>query len=136
MTIDDLARVIRATHDIDTLDAARDVVQVHVDQIADDPALWNPDTATLTDTGVEVVTGAIAEAYRVGSVATVAQRLLDEIGDERMAIEAAKRAIIEHTARRDEKIRAALKTELRRADIAAAAGLKPARLYQIQDVRR
>lgn len=46
--------------------------------------------------------------------------------------EAAKR----HTEERDELVRAALRTDLRRADIAAAAGVKEARLYQIRDGRR
>lgn len=55
--------------------------------------------------------------------------LLEQIADERAA--AAR-----HTARRDELIRAAMRTELPRAAIAAAAGVKEARLYQIRDRRR
>lgn len=135
-SIDTLAQAIRDTHGIDTLDAARDVVKVLVDQIADDPELWDADTDTLTEAGVELVSGVIAESYKQGYHASGAQRLIDDIADEAAAIEAAEQAIKERTVRRDELIRAALHTELRRADIAAAAGVKEARLYQIRDGRR
>lgn len=135
-TIDALAHTIRAAHDIDTLDAAREVVRVHVDQISDDPDLWNAETDELTAAGVELVTGAVAESYAGGYHATAAQRLLDQIADEAAAIEAAERAVAEATERRDELVRAALRTELPRAAIADAAGVKPARLYQIRDGRR
>lgn len=128
-TIDDLARIIRATYDLDTLDAARDVIRVHVDQIADDPDLWDADADALTPDGVELVSGAIAASYAGGHHSTAAQQLLTDIED-------AVAAIAAHTARRDELIRAALRTELPRGDIAAAAKLKPARLYQIRDGRR
>jgi len=135
-TIDELAETIQATHDIDTLDAARDVVQVHVDQIADDADLRQPETRRLTTAGVVVVTTAVAESYTRGLHGTAAQRLLEEIGDQAAAIAAAEKTIAERTARRDELVRAALRTELPRAAIAEAAGVKPARLYQIRDGRR
>jgi hypothetical protein len=135
-TIDTLTQTVRDTHGIDALDAARQVVTVHVDQISDDPGLWDANTSTLTDAGVELVTGAIAESYAQGYHATAAQQLLDDIADEAAAIEAATRVVAEATARRDEIIRAALRTELPRAAIARAADLKEARLYQIRDGRR
>lgn len=129
-TIDDLARTIADRHGIDTLDAAREVVTVHVDQISDDPDLWDAESSTLTDAGAEVVTRAVAESYSVGAVATRAAQILVEL--EQLA---AERKQLDD--RRDELIRAALRTELRRADIAAAAGFKSeARLYQIRDGRR
>lgn len=62
--------------------------------------------------------------------------LLVQIEAAAAAIAAAERQVAEHTDRRDELIRSALRTELRRADIAAAAGLREARLYQIRDGRR
>lgn len=135
-TIDTLAQTIRNAHGIDTLDAAREVVTVHVDQISDDPDLWNADTDSLTEAGVELVTGAIAESYARGYHATAAQQLIEDIAAEAAAIEAAERTVAERTTRRDELVRAALRTELRRAEIAAAAGVKEARLYQIRDGRR
>lgn len=135
-TIDTLAETIRETRGIDTLDAARDTVAVLVDQINDDPDLWDADSETLTPAGVEVVTAQIAESYAQGSHATTAQQLLEDIAEEAQAIKGAEDTIAERTARRDELIRAALRTELPRAAIAKAAGVKEARLYQIRDGRR
>jgi hypothetical protein len=48
----------------------------------------------------------------------------------------AEGTIAEATARRDELVRAAMRTELPRAKIAEAARVKEARLYQIRDGRR
>ncbi len=135
-TIDDLAHTIRTTHDIDTLDAARDVVRVHVDQIADDPDLWNTEAQTLTPDGVELVTAAVAESYAQGLHATSAQRLLDDLASAAKVVAVAEAALAVRIADRDELIRAALRTELPRAAIASAAGVKEARLYQIRDGRR
>ncbi|SCL21531.1 hypothetical protein [Micromonospora inyonensis] len=135
-SIDDLARAIQDRHDIDTLAAALESVAVMVDQIADDPDLWDADTRTLTPSGVEVVSQAIAESYMVGAVATSAQILLSDIDDTAAEIAKLEEGHAELVARRDELIRAALRTELPRADIANAARVKPARLYQIRDGRR
>lgn len=135
-TIDALAETVRTAHDIETLDAARAVVRVFVDQISGGPDLWNAETDELTPAGVQVVTGAIRESYAGGYHATTAQRLLAQIVDEATAIATAERAVAEATGRRDELIRAALRTELPRAAIASAADVKPARLYQIRDGRR
>jgi hypothetical protein len=135
-TIDELARTIANTHGIDTFAAARDVVAVHVDQIADDPDLWDAEACTLTPSGAELVAGVVAESYAIGANATDAQLLLNQIEDAAAAISQAERVVADKTAERDNLIRAALGTELRRADIAAAAGVKEARLYQIRDGRR
>jgi hypothetical protein len=135
-TIEDLAQDIRNIHGIDSMDAARDVVRVHVDQIASDIDLYNPGTGELTDAGTAVVTEAVAQSYRRGFNSTHAENLLALIDAEAGQIEAAEKEIAERTERRDELIRAALRTELPRASIAAAAGVKEARLYQIRDGRR
>lgn len=135
-SIVELAESIAAQHGIDSRTAAREVVTVHVDQIADDPEFWNADSATLTPAGVEVVTAAIAASYAQSLHGTDAQRLLDDIAAAAAAIETFQGKVSEYTDDRDELIRAALRTELRRADIAAAAGVKEARLYQIRDGRR
>lgn len=124
-------------HGIDSIDAARKSVTALVDQISDDPDLWDATTDTLTPAGVEVVTRAVADSYSVGAVATAAANLLVQIEDAAAAIADTEKRLAEQVAHRDELIRQALKTELRRADIAAAAGLKgEARLYQIRDGRR
>ncbi len=128
-TIDELAETILTTHDLDTMDAARHVVNVHVDQIRGDEDLWMPDSLHLSAAGVEVVVGAIAASFAQGLHSTVGQHLLDEIADEAAAI-------TEHRERRDALIRRALKTDVPRGEIAAAARVKPARLYQIRDGRR
>lgn len=135
-TIEELARTTAASHGIDSHAAALDVVRVHVDQIADDSDLYNAETEQLTDDGAEVVATAIAESYAQGLHATRACDLLDEIAREATAISEADQAIKDHTAERNALIRAALRTELPRTDIAAAARVKEARLYQIRDGRR
>jgi hypothetical protein len=135
-TIEDLAQTISNIHGIDSMDAARDVVRVHIDQIADDVDLYDPQTRELTDAGTALVTEAVARSYAQGFVSTHADNLLALIDAEAGAIEAAEKEIAERTGRRDELIRAALRTELPRAAIASAAGIKEARLYQIRDGRR
>lgn len=134
--IEDLAQTIADTHGIMSRAAAEDVVRTFVDQISDDTDLWNAETEQLTPEGVQVVTTAVAVSYANDLNGTVAQRLLNEIAEAAAAIETFEGKVYEYTAERDELIRAALKTELRRADIAAAAGVKEARLYQIRDGRR
>lgn len=130
-TVDDLAETIRDSHDIDTLDAAREVVTVFVVQISDDPDLWDAAAERLTDGGVEVVAGAIAQSYAQGEHGTAAQRLIEDIEEKVTAIEAAKKQVADLIADRDKLIRAALRTELPRGEIAAAADVKLARLHQI-----
>lgn len=135
-SIQDLAQTIAETHGIDSRDAAVESVRVFVDQIADEADLWNAETQELTEEGVEVVSTAIAESYAKGLHATKAEQLLNEIAEAAAAISTFEAKVAEYTADRDELIRKALRTELRRADIAAAAGVKEARLYQIRDGRR
>ena len=135
-SIDDLARTIAERHGIDTHAAAVQVITVHVDQIADDADLWDRDTDTLTPAGVELITGAVAESYRQGITSTTVDRLLDEIATAARDIAETEKRLAEQIADRDHLIRAALRTEARRCDIAAAAGVKEARLYQIRDGRR
>lgn len=134
--IEDLAQTIADTHGIMSRVAAEGVVRTFVDQISDDTDLWNAENEQLTPEGVQVVTTAVAVSYANDLHGTVAQSLLDQIAEAAAAIETFEGKVYEYTAERDELIRAALKTELRRADIAAAAGVKEARLYQIRDGRR
>lgn len=135
-SIQELAQTISETYGIDSRDAATDAVRVLVDQICDDPDLYDAETQELTTQGVEVVTEAIAVSYAKDLVSTEAGRLLQEIAEAAEAIAKFEAKVAEYTDDRDELIRAALRTELRRADIAAAAGVKEARLYQIRDGRR
>ncbi len=125
----DLARTLADHHGIDTHAAAVDTVRVHVDEIRDDPELWDTATRTLTPAGVEVITRAVNASHSVGAVATRAAQMLVEL-------EEVTGEIDRLTARRDELVRQAMRTELRRDDIAEAAGVTPARLYQIRDGRR
>lgn len=136
VSIEDLARQVSETHGIDTHAAAVAVVSIHVDAIADDPDLWDADTAQPTDDGAVMIREAIAESYRIGAIATTAQHLLAQIEAKTAEIAAAEQRVKDLTGERDDLIRAALRTELRRDDIATAANLKPARLYQIRDRRR
>lgn len=135
-TIEELAQTIRQTHDIDSMDAARDVVQVTVDQISDDPDLYDRESRSLTAEGVEVVTTSIAQSYAYDLHGTEAANLIALIGEAATAVEEAAQLVLERTAQRDELIRSALRTELPRGAIAEAANVQPARLYQIRDGRR
>lgn len=131
-TIDEIARTIAEQHGIESISAVRDGVTALVDQISDDADLWDAEANALTPDGVIVIT----EAYDPQLVSTRAGQLLVDIETEARAIVAAEQVIAERTAERDRLIRAAMQTELPRADIAAAAGVKEARLYQIRDGRR
>ena len=130
-----LAHNVADRHDISHA-AAVDAIRAHVDQVADDPDLWDADTGELTTAGVALVTEAIAETYAGGHIATAASLLLERIADITADITSAMTRLTELTAERDELVRAALGTEARRTDIAAASGLTVGRLYQIRDGRR
>lgn len=49
-TIDQLA---------DLLDTTPDSIRGYVDQISDDPDLWDPDTETITDDGASIIAGQV-----------------------------------------------------------------------------
>lgn len=68
--------------------------------------------------------------------ATVASDLLERLRAKAAEIADAEHQLADLYTERDELIRAAMRTDLRRPDIAAAASLKEARLYQIRDGRR
>ncbi len=128
-TQEDLARSIQQAHGIDSFGAALSIVEVYVGQIADDPDLWDPETLQLTDEGEQVVTAAVEAANEQNLYSTHNTALLDAIAN-------TAKEILERTHERDSLIRSAMKTEIPRAKIAAAADLTEARLYQIRDGRR
>lgn len=134
--IEGLARRVAGEEGIDSYDAARDAIRAHVDQIADDADLYNAATNVLSTAGVEVVMAAVAASYAQGMHGTVASQLLEDIAAENAAGERHTAQAAEHFEQRDELVRAAMKTELPRAAIAAAAGVSEGRLYQIRDGRR
>jgi len=63
-------------------------------------------------------------------------RLLRDLEAAAEAVRAAEQTLAERVARRDDLIRAALRTEFARSAIASAAGVGEKRLYQIRDRRR
>lgn len=134
-TIEDLAQTTATKYDIPA-DAARDMVNIYVDQIRDDADMWNADAETLTADGVEVVTDAISEGYARKLWSTAEAHMLGELDDvtAELAGIAAKQADL--TERRDQLVRSLMATSVGRDEIAAAARVKAARLYQIRDGRR
>lgn len=135
ITINQLAAKLGNHHGVDP-DAMATSVRILVDQICADPDLWDAETDRLTQAGADLVAIQVAETYAAGTVATEAAELLEQIAAAEAARAAASRQADGHTARRDELIRAALRTEARRSDIAAAGGIGESRLYQIRDGRR
>jgi undecaprenyl pyrophosphate synthase len=134
-TIDDLAQTIATQYDIPT-DAARDLVAVYVDQINDDADLWNREDETLTAEGVEVVTTAISEGYARKLWSTAEANMLGELDDVTAELIKVAERQTDLTERRDQLVRSLMATSVSRDEIAAAARLKVARLYQIRDGRR
>jgi|GEM_PF-1757827 len=130
-TIDELAHEIRRRHSIGRHAAAVDVARVHVDQIADDPDLWNADTEHLTDAGRQLVLEAVAASYSVGAIATRAAQILTDLEDQAVQIRDTRDRLAELLDERNGLIRAALRTEAPVPTIAAAAGVKPSRVHQI-----
>lgn len=134
-TIDELGQTVAAKYDIPT-DAARDLVDTYVNQISDDADLWNADDEVLTADGVEVVSEAISEGYARKQWSTAEAVMLGELDDvtaELASIATKQEELIE---RRDQLIRSLMETSVARDEIAAAARVKTARLYQIRDGRR
>jgi hypothetical protein len=134
-TINEIGGEIAERHDVDH-HAAIDVVRTYVDQIADDPNLWNADAEELTAAGAELVVEAIDESYRQGLTSTETGLLLQQIEIAEQEHVNLKQQTQEALMRRDELVRRAFHTELPRDRIAAAAGINKARLYQIRDGRR
>ena len=134
-TIDDLTPTIAAKYEIPT-GAARDLVETYVNQINDDTDLWNTDAETLTADGIEVVTEAISKGYAHKQWSTTEAIMLAELDDvtAELAAIAAKQETL--TERRSQLVRSLMATSVARNEIAAAARVKEARLYQIRDGRR
>ncbi len=134
-TVTDFTQDIANVHDID-LETAQRVVQVHLDQIADDPSLYNPETQALTDEGVQVVSHAIHVSGSQQLWSTTAHDLLNQLDAVVERITNAQADLDVLIADRDQIIRKVMTTEVPRDHIATVAGLKVARLYQIRDGRR
>ncbi len=134
-TVTDFTQDIANVHDID-LDTARHVVQVHVDQIAADRDLYDPETQALTDEGVQVVSQAIHDSDSQQLWSTTAHNLLNQLDAVVERITNTQNDLDGLVADRDQIIRKLMTTEVPRDHIATVAGLKPARLYQIRDGRR
>jgi hypothetical protein len=134
-TINDLAQTIAAKYDIPA-DAARDLVEVYVNQISDDADLWDADSEALTGEGVEVVETAISEGYARKQWSTVEASMLAELDDVTAELAAMTSKHDTLTERRGQLVRSLMATSVARSEIAAAARVKEARLYQIRDKRR
>lgn len=130
-TVAELAQDVANAYDIDT-ETAQQVVQVHVDQISDDPDLWNAADQTLTNNGAQVVSRAIQHSTDHQLWGTQATAMLDELAEVTNRLSQHDELI----ADRDRLIRNLMGTEVPREHIASVAGLKVARLYQIRDGRR
>lgn len=134
-TIDQLAETVSERHRIPVA-AARDVVTTYVNQIHDDADLWDAESGALSAAGVAVVTTAIETAYANDLNSTAEDRLLMDLGDVAAELRRLAEAAEQATERRDELVRTLMTTAVGRDQIAAASGLKLARLYQIRDRRR
>lgn len=134
-TIDDLTPTIAAKYEIPT-DSARDLVETYVNQISDDVDLGDADTEALTADGIEVVSEAISEGYARKQWSTTEAIMLAELDDvtAELATIAAKQETL--AERRGQLVRSLMATSVARSEIAAAARVKEARLYQIRDGRR
>ena len=134
-TIPEVANQIATTHMVDH-HAVLDVVRVYVDQITDDPDLYDPGTEELTAAGATLIVEAVDESYRQGLFSTDAGLLLEQIESAEQERANLKQQTREALMRRDELVRRAFHTELPRDRIAVAAGVNKARLYQIRNGRR
>lgn len=127
-TIADLARSIQDQYGIDSHGAALAVVGVYVDQIADDPDLWDAARNQLTADGEDVVRSAVEASHRQQLYGTVASQALEALAEKAVAAR-------EMTAERDSLIRFLMTTEIPRKKIAEAGLVSEPRLYQIRDGR-
>ncbi len=135
VTVETFAQAVANAHDID-LETAQQVVQVHVNQIADDPDLYDPDTKTLSNKGAKIVDQAIQNSDSQQLWSTTAHNLLNQLDAVVERITNTQNDLDVLVADRDQIIRKLMTTEVPRDHIATVAGLKPARLYQIRDGRR
>lgn len=120
ITVSELSRAVASVHGIDDLSAATAVVWAHLTEVRDDPDFYDTGTGAFTADGAAFIIESINQSYQIGAVSTIASDLL--------------RLIEESTgSERDAYVRSALRTELRRVDIAAAAGVAAADLDRIRD---
>ncbi len=127
-TIADLAHSIQQQHGIDSHGAALAIINVYVDQISDDPDLWDDARHELTPDGERVIRGAVEAAEAQELYGTVATQALEALAEKAAAAR-------ETTAERDSLIRFLMTTEIPRKKIAEAGLVSEPRLYQIRDGR-
>lgn len=128
--LDTLAGILARNLDIDQRSALA-LVRDYTRQLADDPDMVDATGRRLTPAGTNAVARAAYDTYRVDAVHATTSTLLTQIERTRDEAFAALELHRAHLWRRDQLIRAAMRTAADRADIAAAAGITTKRLYQI-----
>lgn len=118
-TVSGLAEDMASAHGMDD-SAAEEAVRTAVDQIADDPDLWDADRELIIGQGVQIVSDQIAQHAK----STAETSMLEELAS-------VPAQIAELETRRDELVRSLMGTSVPRAQIAEARGTTVARLYQI-----
>lgn len=128
ISLNELAGELAALYDLD-IEAAREAVSVHTDQMIDDTRLYQyieGGDEELSEEGAALLRKQMSEFYGSGS------RELDEARyDVRSAVGESKKC----DGQRDAAVRAALKAGVPVKDLVKDAGLSRQRIYQIRDSR-
>ena len=109
----------------DNLGVTEETIVTLIDQIADDPELWDSENQQITEAGMEILREQLSTSEPIG------EDLLAEV--ERTAhIAAIAKAVADEARKaRDVAVRAAVAYGHKRTEVAERAGFRRERLYQI-----
>lgn len=126
ITIENLTNQLVATTGYDKSAVHAGLVAI-VDQIIDDPDLWDEDSKTLSAAGAELT----CAEFRKGFLGGAEQEAIDLLGTIAAQMERMERDGDALAQSRDDLIRYLMGTATPRTIIAEAAGLTLSRMYQI-----
>lgn len=109
------------------LDVTEETIVTLAGQISDDPDLWNDDTQTLTQAGLDLL------REQIGVHFNPADQTLEELAEATEAYRLASDAADDARARRDAAVRAAVKYGHPKSRVATAAEISREMLYRIID---
>lgn len=98
-----------------------------IDQLVDEPELWNSHTELLTTAGVDLIREQVAGAQATDAAAAA----LDDVRASSEAVEDAARAVRAAQDARDAAILEAARVGAKKTAIADTAGLSRERVYQV-----
>lgn len=130
-TIDEYAQGVAENWDI-PVDVAREHITACVEQIADDPDLWDAENEKIRRDGEYIIARKLQDVF----MSREADAAMAEVRSATAKVESLTSELDNAKQYRDAKIRTAIQRGKSVADLTQATGLSRERVYQIRDGRR